>query len=474
MSYVRISDDTEGDQHGVIDQLGRNEANAERLGATVVERLEDNDKSASKATVYRDDFERMIRYLAKGRLEDGTRVDGVIVVEQSRIARTQTDWERYSEALVSAPNRVHVENMSVMDPYSDAFDLHGTFGTYTNKTESRKIKFRTKASHVRRAGNGIPVGGTLPFGWNPDRVTLDPEKSVIAREIVREYLSGRTLHGIVNGLRERGCLTTKGNPWTTDALRKYLANPRLCGWRMFHGEIVLSDKGEPVVGNWEPLVSVEEWQAVERRLRAGRRLGQKSPGTDTRRHLLSGFLRCGKCGALLRAMPRSDVTGGLLYGCAAKPQGGCGGIARNARVLEGFLVEAVLTSAEGVAAQRAEEEGPWPHEEEYEAAEGRRTALHKRWATGRLSDESYFDALDEIDGALRALRADRQAWSARAAAAERISGSVREEWERREGQLDWRRAFLADHLRSVVVLPVGGGRRPFNPEQDLRLLWRED
>ncbi|MET8580339.1 recombinase family protein [Streptomyces collinus] len=45
-------------------------------------------------------------------------------------------------------------------------------------------------------------------------------------------------------------------------VERMLTNPRLCGYRTYRGELLLDDDGRPVIGQWEPINTVEEWEAV--------------------------------------------------------------------------------------------------------------------------------------------------------------------------------------------------------------------
>jgi len=74
VSYARISADTRRDEHGVQDQHELNRRTADRYGWMVVHEFTDNDKSAAKASVIRDDFEDMLRAVRSGRLSNGTPV----------------------------------------------------------------------------------------------------------------------------------------------------------------------------------------------------------------------------------------------------------------------------------------------------------------------------------------------------------------------------------------------------------------
>src|SRR5690606_22902533 len=61
---------------------------------------------------------------------------------------------------------------------------------------------------------------------------------------------------------------------------------------------------------------------------------------SARRYLLSGMLRCGKCGGRLYSMPKNGVR---RYGCAMGPdQRGCGGVFIYAQMLEEWIAAAVL------------------------------------------------------------------------------------------------------------------------------------
>src|SRR5438046_7679521 len=99
VSYARISADTRRDEHGVRDQHKLNRRTADRYGWTVVHEFTDNDKSAAKASVTRDEFEDMLRALRAGKLREGTPVRGVVVTADDRLARRPGDYERFVEAI---------------------------------------------------------------------------------------------------------------------------------------------------------------------------------------------------------------------------------------------------------------------------------------------------------------------------------------------------------------------------------------
>lgn len=129
-------------------------------------------------------------------------------------------------------------------------------------------------------------------------------------------------------------------PWPESSVLEILRNPRYCGYsvytqtrdrrqavaenaerqkrlddgtatdedrqrsrrRSWREQLVLGDDGQPIMGQWDPIVDVETWQAVQARLDDSRRV-TNNVGTQ-RRHLGSGLYLCGVCGLPLRGSSR--------------------------------------------------------------------------------------------------------------------------------------------------------------------------
>ncbi|MFE7859090.1 recombinase family protein [Streptomyces sp. NPDC057403] len=45
-------------------------------------------------------------------------------------------------------------------------------------------------------------------------------------------------------------------------VERMLTDPRLYGYRTYRGEILLDHDGQPVIGAWETINTVEEWEIV--------------------------------------------------------------------------------------------------------------------------------------------------------------------------------------------------------------------
>src|SRR5262249_54819036 len=157
---------------------------------------------------------------------------------------------------------------------------------------------------------GIPVGGTRPFGWQEDKRTLNPAEAQAIRGAAERIILGAQWHAIIADWNRKGITTSRGNPWRWIGLRDMMRNPRLCGFRSHHViefdpetgreikhmTIARNDAGEPVKGQWTPILTVSEWEAIQEIIGDG---PMRGGGHNSRIYLATGTLRCGKedCGS---------------------------------------------------------------------------------------------------------------------------------------------------------------------------------
>ncbi|WP_030457154.1 recombinase family protein [Herbidospora cretacea] len=151
-------------KHGVKDQHRINRRTAAKHGWTVVHEFTDNDKSAAKADVVREDFETMLKALRRGALDDGTPVRGTVVWIEDRLVRRPGDYERFVDASTANDGFVYADEYRVLDLYNEDVEAAGLSAAVQAKKEVRRIQRRVRQSHRRRAEAGIPVGGARPFG----------------------------------------------------------------------------------------------------------------------------------------------------------------------------------------------------------------------------------------------------------------------------------------------------------------------
>ncbi|MFC7565265.1 recombinase family protein [Actinomadura namibiensis] len=491
VSYARISADLRKDEHGVQDQHRVNRETASRLGWTVVHEFTDNDKSAAKMGVVRDDFEAMLRALMTGKLPDGTPVRGVVVLANDRLARRPGDYERFVEAFTYNDGFVFADAKGPANLYSEDVESMGLFGVVISKME-----VRMRNSHRARAVSGKVVGGPCPFGWKGDRITLEPDEAALLRQAAREFIGGRSLYSIVMEWQEKDVRTPRGNYWQTRTLRTALAKPRMCGFRELDGEVVRDESGNPIVGEWAPILTPEEWYAVRaivdarkgRNVKRGGVLGDVLPD-DYREHryLLTDILRCGRvkadgtlCNTPLRIRRTPDKQRHIYY-CPDKSVGGCGGVARRGDKVDEFVSEAVLAKLEERQMRSSEVPSLWSGDEELKQALEERNELARGLATGRMTSETFFIAIAPLEERIARLRseksrADAAADSQRKRAVTDIE-DVRRRWylEEKDGGLPMstKRTYVREVFHAVIVHPAGKGRTAFNPDL-LEPVWRAD
>ncbi|MBB5075486.1 recombinase family protein [Nonomuraea endophytica] len=495
VSYARISADVRRDEHGVQDQHKLNRETAARLGWKVVHEYTDNDKSAAKADVVRDDFEAMLKALRAGELPDGTAVQGVVIVAEDRLARRPGDYERFAEAITYQDGRVFADARGAKDLYNEDAESMGLFGAVISKMEVRKMQRRMRRSHRTRAEQGMPVGGTRPFGWKPDRLTLDPVEAPLVRQAVLDLISGRSLYSIAEQWRRDGVKTSLGNAWTPSSLKITVNNPRICGWREISKELVRGADGNPVVGQWEAIVTPEQWMAVKSIFDARKghyihrdgRIGHVL-ARDFREpnYLLTGFLRCGRakddgslCNTSLRVTHSKDCVQ-HIYICPGKTVGGCGGLGRRGDMVDLYISEAVLAKLEEAQLASSDEPSDWPKQDEYDGAKDRLDVLRTQWTMGKVSNDLFFSTAAELEKQIARLRTEAQNFTAsiqrqRSRSHTDVS-EIRRRWflPEEEGGLPLtvKRTYVREALHAVIIYPSGKGRAKFNPDL-LEPVWRE-
>jgi DNA invertase Pin-like site-specific DNA recombinase len=492
VDYARASIDKAKDAHTVQDQQTVNEQTAARLGCKIVARFADNDKSAAKENVFRDEFEAMLKVLRAGKLSDGTPVMGCIVVADDRLVRRAGDYERFVDAITYGEGRVFADKRGFKDLYSEDIESMGLMGAVFARMEVKKTRRRVRQWHRTRAEKGLKPGGLRPFGWQDDRVTLHPVEADLLRRAAESVIAGKSMYSIVMEWRRAGVKTSRGYEWRMNVLKNALSNPRLCGWRIINGELVSDENGEPVVGEWEPIITPEQWQAIQAIFNA--RKGKQVIHTgevvhdlprDHREHryLLGGILRCGRilpdgtmCGARLRAdqLPSGN---GHRYTCRPTSDGGCGRLSRQGKKIDEFVSEAVLAKLEERNVSARTDIGPWIRQQELDDKEEQLRELRARFAQRRISNSLFFDEVERLEPEIAELRADRERHSLAAQQASVDISDIRRRWysETDDDRLDisQKRAYIRTALHTVIVHPAGSGNKPFDPDL-LEPIWRED
>lgn len=442
--YARISDDRDGEALGVTRQLQDCRALAERRGWTISGEYVDNDVSAYSGKA-RPEYRRMLGDMAEGR------VDAVIVWHLDRLHRSPKELEEFFDVV----GKAGIADMGTVTGDVNLATSDGQFharimGAVARKESDDKSR-RIRRKHLELAEAGkVAGGGTRPFGFEADRVTISPDEAALIREAADRILSGDSLRGIAADWLRRGVLAPSGKPWTSTPLRRMLTSSRIAGWRQH--------KGEPI--------AQAVWPAIIDRAMSDRLVSvltnptRRKVTSSARTYLLSGFLTCGLCGKPLRARPRLDHV--RRYICASGPTfRGCGKIAILAAPLEELISEAILLRLDSPAFEeavrvRADASPVDGDTTELRAAEGRLTDLGHDYAAGDVPRVAFLAASRDLDARIEQLRRRLAADTGRRAAFA-VSGVARERWP--SLSIDQRRAVIAELVERITVR---AGRRGLN------------
>jgi site-specific DNA recombinase len=233
-----------------------------------------------------------------------------------------------------------------------------------SKGERNRVKIRVRSAMAAQAEiEGRFLGGRPPYGYllvdagphpNPAKaadgkrlhaLAPDPNTAHVVRRIFAEYLAGRGLKAIAEGLTRDDIPSPSaydpgrnkhrcGIAWSYSAVRAILANPRYTGrqvWNKQPKSELLIDVNDVALGHatkqtwnepgkwiWsrepvhEPLVDSGLFEQVQSLQRAKGAADERSPRRTPRGYALRGIMRCGICG---RKMQGSWNNGKPHYRC---------------------------------------------------------------------------------------------------------------------------------------------------------------
>lgn len=237
-----------------------------------------------------------------------------------------------------------------IDPGSDAHDLVMSLYGGMSKGERNRIKTRVRSAMASQAAvEGRFLGGRPPYGYvladagphpNPGKAAIgqrlhvlapDPIAAPVVARIFDEFIAGKGLYAIAEGLTADGILSpsahdrarnphrqSSGGAWSKIAIRAILQNPRYTGrqvWNRQRRDEVLIDVNDVALGHetkmrwndrdewvWseqpthEPLVSTEQFEAAQLVFAGAQRSHVRREKVTRGPYVLSGMVRCAICG----------------------------------------------------------------------------------------------------------------------------------------------------------------------------------
>lgn len=288
--YTRVSSDTKSGS-----SVAQQEADCRKVcadnGWEVSEVLSDNDVGASR-------FSKGER-LAYARLSEVLRAGDILVMwESSRGQRNLGDYVDLRDLCAARGVRWCISG-TIFDPAKGGDRFTSGLYALMDEKAAEETRDRVRRAQAANAKQG-KAHGKLPFGYRAERDPAtgriarrvpDEDQAPILREMVSRILKGEAIYSIALDLNARGVPTaTPSRGWTTAVISTMVKRPTYAGLRSHLGEIKSK-------GDWEPLISMEDHQAVVSMLSNPARITHRGVAP---KHLLSGIARCGVCQSLVR------------------------------------------------------------------------------------------------------------------------------------------------------------------------------
>lgn len=467
--YARQS--VEEDQ-GIAQQIADCEEEVRRRGWLAAgDPYPDNDVSGSTTRGAKTNWAKMLKAFDSGEF------DVLMVTEVDRLTRSLTD------VLDIRPPARNIRVVTVrggIDTEDDDFMLKQLVLLAEREVKIKAQRAQRYARERRAAGHPSP--GKAPHGYkwvaaaNRDakgtRYEIDKAEAKDVKTIFKEFLSGAPLGQIARDLNSEGRRTRKGAKWHTSTVRRILMNPLYAALlppsqgSQPH-DLAAIDLAACTPGAWKELIKRDHLVAARDKL-----VGVKPNHQGTaRKWLLSGLAICSVCRQPVRSArgmthptPRKDGSGTApsqgyhTYRCVN------GHIMRRGEIIDEYVTEMCIGRlAEPDAADLLT---PKPDVGDIRLLSSERITLGKRResvlkqiSSGRATEKEAEEALDDLADELRAVDAKIARAVASDPLAEVVGAEDARAWWFDEERTLARRRTVVEALMTVVIHPVGAGKR---------------
>jgi site-specific DNA recombinase len=362
---------------GVARQEADCRALIDRKGWVMVDVYPDNDVSAYSGAP-RPAWKRLL-----ADIEDGT-IDAIACWHVDRLTRSP----RELEDVIDLADRRGVELATVTGEIDLATPtgrlIARMLGAAARHEAEHKAERQKRQRRQSAEAGKVSGGGTRPYGYAEDRTTVIDDEAEVIREAARRVLAGESLSSVCRDFRKRDVMTSTGGHWVPTTLRRLLASARISG-RREHTPHNASETTRPLLGEimadaiWPAIISATDSDRL-RILLSDPARDFRSQAATGRTYLLSGILRCGRCGWRMNGRPRSGVP---RYVCPNVPgTASCGGVATNAARTDKHVRDMVLTALDSpeLAKRVRHQAGDDGLAEEVRADEEQLEELAQAWA----------------------------------------------------------------------------------------------
>jgi len=248
-------------------------------------------------TTARPEFQRLLKDCQAGKVKE------IVVYKMSRFSRSIADFfstiQKLNELGISF--RSATENFDTATPTGRALmGILAVFAEFENETRAEFVR----DSMIEKAKKGEFCGGKPPYGYKvvDKKLIIDEKQAAIVREVFRLFLSGTPIQRIARLMNERGIPTDgTAKEWWPSKVWRILSNPISAGFMAYNRRHTVGtraprnppEKHILVEGEHEGIISKEDFLKTKEIL-------DKNPIFSIRRvNLLTGLLRCGRCGTTM-------------------------------------------------------------------------------------------------------------------------------------------------------------------------------
>ena len=301
--YARVSSDRQDVALSIGGQLTALRKFAEDNGYVVVR--EYIDEAESGRSDDRPEFNRMI---AEAQDADGP-FEVILVWKFSRFTRNREHAVVYKSML----KRLNIRVLSISEPAEDspAGGLLEGIIEIIDEFYSRNLAQDVMRGMRESSSRGFWITAYAPLGYRREfvddgakqrpRLALDPPTDALVKRMFDMAEIGSSLLGIATALNDEGFTTARGHRWGTSSIHKILQNEAYTGTLIWGQNAKDGLPPVRVEGAFPAIVSREQFDRVRKQLQ------QKAPNVMHPRraassHMLSGLVKCRRCGGALVAL----------------------------------------------------------------------------------------------------------------------------------------------------------------------------
>jgi site-specific DNA recombinase len=323
VAYCRYSTDMQT-ENSIAYQLQNINKLCEAKGFVLVDVYSDEAKSGSNTQ--RDGLQRLLAEI------NTEKFDCVIIDDQSRLSRNVVDWFTLRELLQRAGKPLFscAEKIEDYDENPSAFLTEGIRAMF-NQQFLFDTRRKVIAGQTVKAKQGKFCGGLPPLGYNIEdgNYIVNPIEADAVRNIFEIYASGGSYRAIVDWLADQKIKSKRGKPIGENAVFEILRNERYIGRYTWNKRKVkyfgkwaggVENPNMVVIEDAIPaIISKELWERVQRRMSDNTK-NKVNKSRKNREYILSGLLRCAKCGGAFVGSTTTNKKGYeyKFYTCANK------------------------------------------------------------------------------------------------------------------------------------------------------------